>query len=80
MQRVFMHLHEAGHILWDEEGCMVRDLNEACKVATETARSLMAADIARGRISLDNGIEVVDDGGKRLAYVVFRDAVVIDGV
>ena len=80
MQLVYMHLHEAGHILRDEEGCTVRDLDEARKLATEAARSLMAADIARGRLSLENGIEIVDDGGKRLAYVVFSEAVVIDGL
>ena len=80
MQRVYMHLHEAGHILRDEEGCSVRDLNEARNIATEAARSLMAADIACGRLSFDNGIEIVDGEGKRLAYVVFRDVVVIDGV
>jgi len=56
-------------------------LDEARRLAIEAARLLMAADLARGHVSLEGAIEVVDSGATRLIYVTFfGEAVAIESV
>ena len=62
----------------DEEGQEFASLDDARDVAVTSARDLMAADIRAGTLTLDERIEITDNGGELLATVHFRDAVEVD--
>lgn len=80
MQRIYLHLHESGSVLQDAEGCDVHDLEQARILAIDAARSLMSADVMRGRLTLGSGIEIADSGGNPLAFIRFRDAITVEGI
>jgi hypothetical protein len=47
--------------------------------ALRNARSLMAAQVIDGRLSLDDRVEIADGSGKNLADVRFHEAIEIKG-
>jgi hypothetical protein len=59
----------------DEEGVELPDTASAIDEAVRGARSIMADQITKGRLSLKPRIEVVDEAGSIAATVAFRDVI-----
>jgi uncharacterized protein YxjI len=58
----------------DGEGTELADPIAAREFAFENAREIVCADIKRGWLHLDHAIDVVDDQGRELFTITFRDA------
>lgn len=78
MPRFYLSLRD-GEFLRDDEGQEFADLDAARDTALRGAREIMAEDIKRGILSLNDRVEITDENGERVATVTFRDAVHIDG-
>lgn len=78
MPRFFLSLRD-GEFLPDDEGQEFADLDAARDTALRGAREIMAEDVKRGVLSLNDSVEITDENGTRVATVVFRDAVRING-
>ena len=76
MPRYYFHLYNHDRIP-DEEGVDLPDLAAARQEAVLSARELMAADVARGRLQLDQRIEVTDENSRIVLAVPFRDTIEI---
>lgn len=76
MPRYYFHLYSHDRIP-DEEGVDLPDLAAARMEAVLSARELMAADVARGRLQLDQRIEVTDENSRIVLAVPFRDIIEI---
>jgi hypothetical protein len=61
----------------DEEGQDFPDLPAARAEAIRGIRSLLAAELAEGRIELGGRIEIADRGGRVLQTVAFAEAIEI---
>lgn len=74
--RYHFHVAAGGEMLLDEEGREMSepDMREA---ALKGARSLIAEDVRAGRLDLSGRIEVVDEYGRQVLVVPFRDAVAL---
>lgn len=77
MAQYFLHLYHREMIVCDEEGTDRADLVEARKTALKTVRELMAADALSGVLVWSARIDIVDDQGRVLDTVRFRDAVAL---
>jgi hypothetical protein len=75
MTRYFFHLHEGGDVTRDEEGRECASIDAARSAATRDARSIIAADVERGRLDLSGRIEVHDSQGQVVLIVTFEEAV-----
>lgn len=80
MSRYFFHLNECGTITADEEGREIEARQDVRLFAIEEARTIMAAEVARGKLCLACAIEVVDEQGSRVLALDFREAVEIAGL
>lgn len=78
--RVFLHLHECGTTVIDEEGVVVTDVDAARDAAIVGARAIMSAEVLAGRLCLSCHIAVEDERGRTLFLVPFRDAIILTGV
>ena len=78
MPRFYLSLRD-GEFLRDDEGQEFADLDAARDTALRGAREIMAEDIKRGVLSLKDSVEITDESGHRVATVMFRDAIQIDG-
>jgi hypothetical protein len=52
MPRFFLHLHECGTLVPDEEGREFPSLEAAVERATLEARELLSAEVAEGKLCL----------------------------
>jgi hypothetical protein len=77
MPRFFFNLH-GGLDVRDREGLILAGEEEALVEAIRNARDIMAEDVRRGLLCLNDSIEVVDTGGARVLTLAFRDAVAIE--
>jgi hypothetical protein len=75
MTRYFFHLHEDGDVTRDEEGREYASIDAARSAAMRDARSIIAADVERGRLDLSGRIEVHDSQGQVVLIVTFEEAV-----
>jgi hypothetical protein len=75
MTRYFFHLHEDGDVTRDEEGREYTSIDAARSAAMRDARSIIAADVERGRLDLSGRIEVHDGQGQVVLIVTFEEAV-----
>ena len=80
MPRYFFHLNECGTVTADEEGREIESAQDVRLLAIEEARTIMAAEVARGKLCLACTIEVVDEGGGEVLTLDFREAVEIAGL
>ncbi len=80
MVRYFFHLHECGTVTVDEEGTLLPDAELARAKGVEHARAIMSAEVQEGRLCLGCCIEVLDESGRRVADVPFRDAIALSGI
>jgi len=80
MPRYFFRLSECGTVLEDREGAELPDTTAALHRATIEARSIMAAEVASGKLCLSCRIEICDNDGEQVAVVPFRDVLSISGL
>ena len=78
LPRFYLSLRD-GEYLQDQEGQEFADLDAARDTAMRGAREIMAEDIKRGVLSLNDRVEITDEHGDQVAVVAFRDAVRISG-
>ena len=77
MPRFFFNLHDEFSID-DREGKELPDADSAREQAIKHARGIMSEDVKDGRLVLRDEIEVVDERGKRVLNLSFRDAIEIE--
>ena len=77
MPRFFFNLRDDISID-DSEGKELADVDKARELAIHHARGMMSEDVRDGRLVLKDEIEVLDERGKRVLSLRFRDAVEID--
>jgi hypothetical protein len=77
MPRFYFNLFNDSDCL-DEEGSEYPDLTAAKAAAIDSARSLMAEHVRGGKaVTLHHRIEIMDEGGKVLAVLPFRELITI---
>lgn len=77
MERYFLHLVD-GKVIRDEEGQEFDNLDAAKEEAIASARSLMREAIWKGRLPLNESIEIADVSGRVLHTIPFRDVITIE--
>jgi hypothetical protein len=71
----YFHVHEAFGSTLHEHGRELPDLEIARREAVIGVRSILSAEIARGRLDLGSRIEVTDETGSVVLMIPFRDTV-----
>jgi hypothetical protein len=79
MSVFYFHLQEGGMRSVDREGVELVNVDEAEGMAVRSARSIMAADVMTGRLSLESYIDVVSWEGERVRRIVFGKVLQIRG-
>lgn len=77
MPRFFFNLRDDISIE-DCEGKVLADAEKARELAVQHARGMMSEDIKDGRLMLKDEIEVVDEAGRQVIRLSFRDAIDIE--
>jgi hypothetical protein len=77
MARYYFHIHDRFGLLWDEEGTELADLEAVRARAISDARTLMAADMASGRIDLNDYVQVADEAGTVVLTLAYGEAVTV---
>jgi hypothetical protein len=80
MTRYFLHLRDGDDEILDPEGsefAMHADLESALLTA---AREIIAAEVLRGEVNLNQRIDAEDAEGRRAYSLTFRDALTIVGL
>ena len=77
MPRYFLNLYNDGTTI-DEEGFDLPDVEAAWDVAIRNIRDIMKEDVGHGRVTLAHRIEIVDEFGRILRTVSFREAVTVE--
>ncbi len=80
MPRYFFDLHECGEVVVDAEGCDARDPRAARELAMKSARSIMMAEVADGRLCLSCHIVIRDENRIAILEVPFREAIQLSGL
>lgn len=80
MEHFYLHLHECGDVIADEQGQELPDLEAARQIAIASARDVMCAEVAEGRLCLGCSIEISDHNHVHVLSVLFREAVKITGL
>jgi hypothetical protein len=61
----------------DDTGLALEDVAQAHGAAVDLARSVMAEEVAKGRLPLNSFVEITDEESRSF-FVAFREAVEID--
>lgn len=80
MARFYFNLHECGTVTPDEEGAVFSDTGLLRERAVQEARAIMSAEVVEGRLCLGCNIEVMDEGGRIVLDVPFREALAVSGI
>lgn len=80
MARYFFNLHECGEVTVDEEGVVLFDEAGLRDRAMRQARAIMSAEVEEGRLCLSCNIEVLDESGRTVIDVPFREALTVHGL
>ena len=80
MLRLFFNLRDGVEHLLDPEGVELPDLEAAKAHAKRSAYSIMADDVAHGKLKLNYRIDIENEAGEVLATVRFRDLVEFEGI
>jgi hypothetical protein len=76
MPRFHMHIRKGDELLEDWEGENFPSLSEARTEAVRSARELMAARLAAGKMpDGHNRFEIADESGKTVLVMPFADAI-----
>ena len=76
----YLHLHECGTILADEEGMELPDVAAARRIAIRAARDVMVGEIMDGRLCLGCAIVIEDADHVEIARIEFRNAIAVSGI
>ena len=77
MPRFFFNLRD-GVRCDDPEGMILSDAEAAREEAIRSARCILADEVIHGHLPLKDSIEVVDEAGKPVLVVPFREALDIE--
>jgi hypothetical protein len=77
MPLYYFHVRNGLGFTRDDEGQDLPDTDAARKVALRGIRSMLASEVAEGRIDLRGRIEVTDAEGESVFEVPFDDAIVL---
>lgn len=80
MPRYFFDLHECGDVVEDAEGCDASDAEAARAIAMKSARAIMMAEVADGRLCLGCHIVVRDENHAAIFQLPFREAIQLSGI
>ncbi|MFD1949170.1 DUF6894 family protein [Sphingomonas arantia] len=75
MPTYFLHLHEGGFVVEDEEGTTLADDGCARIAAVRAARDVLAGAVREGRLPLDDRIVVTDQAGRTVVSITLGAAV-----
>ena len=75
-----LNLHNAHYDAIDEEGVELTGIKEARSRAVDGIRDFIGHEAMGGAIDFRGHIDIVDDAGKVLESVAFRDAFNIKGI
>lgn len=75
MLHYYLHLFNGIGAVPDEEGVEVESFADAYRLAIESIRSLISADVKHGRIDLRGRIEIAGTDQARVRVVPFAEAV-----
>jgi hypothetical protein len=75
MARFFFDIICEGAVIGDDDGLELRDAEQARREAVAGARSIMAADLLKGFVPMNQRIEVKDRSGALVLALPFADAV-----
>jgi hypothetical protein len=70
-----LHIRCDGEFFEDEEGIERANVEAAIIEAVRSVRSLVAGDVQRGELHLDQSIEISDDQGRHLTTINFAEAI-----
>ncbi len=73
--KYYFHLRDGIELFLDEEGRELPDVAAALAVALGDARAIISHDALRGRIDLDQRLDIEDAGGRMIHRLSFADAV-----
>jgi hypothetical protein len=76
--RYFFHVYE-DLVAEDDEGIELPDVDAARDEAIRAGRELIAAQVAGGRLRLFHRIEVLDERGRTVLAIPYREMVEIEG-
>ncbi|MBS0295611.1 MAG: hypothetical protein JSR45_04810 [Proteobacteria bacterium] len=79
MARYYFHLLDGPGRLLDPEGKWVEDPAQIPAIALKEARFLIAQDVLRGEVDMDQRLEVEDESHAVVHVVAFKDAVRLIG-
>jgi hypothetical protein len=79
MPRYFFHLYECGTTIADDEGRELSDTAAIHEAAFREARSIMAGEVQKGELCLSCRIEVLDENGRPMFVLPFREALNVTG-
>lgn len=77
MARYHFNLYNSDGLIEDEEGRELRGISEVRAEALRGIRSIIAEEAMQGRIDLRGRLEVVDEEGRNVLTLSFREAVEI---
>ena len=75
MPRIFFHIHNGDGFTPDEEGRNFDSVDKAATEALRDIRSIVSEEVKHGRADLRGRLDLVDESGRVLGVVQFRDAV-----
>jgi hypothetical protein len=73
MPRYFLHIDDGRTWTEDPDGCELPDLKAAEDEARQVARNIVAEAVLVGREPVGHAIIIVDEQGRRLGSVQYRD-------
>jgi hypothetical protein len=76
MPRYFFHLHNDIDV-HDDEGRVLRDLDEARRCAEQDAREMAAESVREGKLNVAHHVDVTDEAGTLLFSVTFGQVVTV---
>jgi hypothetical protein len=74
MPRYFLHMKQGAHLVRDDEGCVLRNAEEAHTEAIEAAREICAEAIKNGKEIAADAFVVVDEAGADVAFLPITDS------
>ncbi|HXG81624.1 MAG TPA: hypothetical protein VNJ05_07470 [Sphingomicrobium sp.] len=75
--RYYFHLRDGHDLIMDPEGREIDDGAQIPLLVLKDARSMISQDALAGRIQLGLSIDVLDESGKVVHHLSFRDALTI---
>jgi hypothetical protein len=75
MPRFYLNINNSNGVTPDEEGQEFPGIQDARQAALAGIRSILAAEVASGRIDLGGRIDIMDSNANLLLSIAFEEAV-----